>query len=54
MIPYSEQRTVTKNSSKTNTWVKPELVKLGELKDVAGNKAINNDGPNNGKNAASS
>jgi hypothetical protein len=23
---------------------------LGELKDVAGSQAINNDGPNNGKN----
>ncbi len=35
-------------------WTKPELVKLGTLKDVAGSQAINNDGPNNGKNAAPS
>ncbi|MFM5925064.1 MAG: hypothetical protein ACKOPG_12855 [Novosphingobium sp.] len=28
----------------TRTWSKPELVKLGELKDVAGPNAINADG----------
>lgn len=36
-------------TQETNSWIKPELVKLGTLKDVAGSKAINNDGPNNGK-----
>lgn len=25
-------------------WAKPELVKLGELKDVAGSRAVNIDG----------
>ncbi|MBP6363267.1 MAG: hypothetical protein KA329_07060 [Novosphingobium sp.] len=39
-----------KTSAPVQTWTKPELVKLGELKDVAGSQAINNDGPNNGKN----
>jgi hypothetical protein len=40
---------VTKIETAAKSWNKPELVKLGELKDVAGNKAINSDGPNNGK-----
>jgi hypothetical protein len=50
-ILASETATVIKTSAPVQTWTKPELVKLGELKDVAGSQAINNDGPNNGKNA---
>lgn len=49
-ILSSETATVIKTSAPVQTWTKPQLVKLGELKDVAGNNAINNDGPNNGKN----
>lgn len=45
---------VTKTSNSAQRWYKPELVKLGALKDVAGSQAINNDGPNNGKNPAPS
>lgn len=45
---------MSKTEQPAQTWTKPELVKLGELKDVAGNKAINNDGPNNGKDPVAS
>ena len=41
-ILSSETATVIKTSAPVQTWTKPELVQLGELKDVAGNNAINN------------
>lgn len=49
-----ENTPVSKIAQTDARWTKPELVKLGTLKDVAGSQAINNDGPNNGKNPAPS
>lgn len=43
-ILSSETATVIKTSAPVQTWTKPELVKLGELKDVAGANAINANG----------
>lgn len=35
---------MTKTDQAAASWTKPELVKLGELKDVAGSAAINANG----------
>lgn len=35
---------MTKTVQAAASWTKPELVKLGELKDVAGSNAINSNG----------
>jgi hypothetical protein len=35
---------VSKTDQAAQRWTKPELVKLGELKDVAGQNAINANG----------
>lgn len=36
---------MTKNQPTTKTWEKPELVRVGELNDVAGNKGSLSDNP---------
>ncbi len=46
---------MSKTDQATKLWTKPELVKLGELKDVAGSLAINANGSSpNPKDAAPS
>ena len=39
---------MTKQTSPKAVWIKPELVRLGKIADVAGPKAINSNGSSSG------
>lgn len=45
---------VSKTDQAARSWTKPELVKLGELKDVAGGTFSGNDSNGSGQGAAKS
>jgi hypothetical protein len=40
---------MTKNRSKSRVWIKPEITKLGALRDVSGPRGVGTEGGPNGK-----
>jgi hypothetical protein len=49
LLPGQAQEPVVTKSRKSAEWVKPKLVRLGELKNVAGPSGTGTEGGPNGK-----